>query len=154
MTRNVPIGRMGIPPRSGRRGFTLIEVVIVVLIVGLLAAIAYPSYQSQVVKSRRSSAKAALMEAVNRQEQFILDHATYTIDMRQLGFASDPAVTDDGYYMFDAAAGGCGTIVRCYSLTANPVSGTSQASDPECTSFSVTSTGAQTATGSGGSDCW
>ena len=63
--------------RSRSRGFTLMEVMMVVVIVAILAAIAYPSYQEQVRKSRRSDAKQALMDAVNRQEQYILDHSTY-----------------------------------------------------------------------------
>ncbi|MCG3171040.1 MAG: hypothetical protein CALGDGBN_02613 [Pseudomonadales bacterium] len=138
--------------RSG--GFTLIEVVIVVMIVGLLAAISYPSYQDQMRKARRSDAKNALMDAVNRQEQFILDRSTYTTDMRDLGYAADPAVSDDGYYTVDAAVGACGSIVRCYTLTATPIGTKQQVSDTKCTGFSVTSNGARTATGTLGNECW
>ncbi len=136
------------------RGFTLIEVMITVVIVAVLAAIAYPAYQDQVRKSRRGDAKQVLMDAVNRQEQFILDRATYTTDMRDLGYSADPAVSGEGYYTFDAAAGACGAIARCYTLTATPVSSKSQASDLKCTSFVVASTGARTATGTLGNECW
>ena len=140
--------------RSRSRGFTLMEVMIVVVIVAILASIAYPSYQEQVRKSRRSDAKQALMDAVNRQEQFILDHSTYTTDMEDLGYGDDPAASEEGYYTFDAAVGACGNIVRCYTLTATPVAGKSQANDAKCTSFVVESTGVRTATGALGDECW
>ena len=140
------------PARS--RGFTLIEVMMTVVIIGILAAIAYPAYQDQVRKSRRSDAKSVLLDAANRQEQFILDHVAYTTNMRDLGFSADPATSQDGYYTFDAVAGACGAIARCYTLTASPVAGKAQAYDTKCTSFSVASTGARTATGSTAGDCW
>ena len=140
--------------RSRSRGFTLMEVMMVVVIVAILAAIAYPSYQEQVRKSRRSDAKQALMDAVNRQEQYILDHSTYTADMEDLGYDADPADSEEGYYTIGAAAGACGTIVRCYTLTATPVAGKSQADDAKCTNFVVESTGGRSATGTMGDECW
>lgn len=142
----------GVPFRH--RGFTLMEMMIVVVILGVLVTIAYPSYQEQVRKSRRGDAKQALLDAASRQEQYILDHSTYTADMEELGYAEDPAVSEEGYYTVDAAACAGGTIARCYTLTASPVAGTSQASDAGCTSFVVQSTGARSATGTQANDCW
>lgn len=135
-------------------GFTLVELAIVVVIVGILATIAYPSYQSQLMKSRRADAKNALLSAANRQEQYILDHGTYVTDMKKLGYAASPAISEDGYYSIAAAAGACGAIGRCYKLTATPVAGKPQAADSRCTSFVLESNGSRTATGTLGNECW
>jgi len=74
-------------PTSGRstraqlrrlhRGFTLIELMIVVAIVGLLAAIAYPAYTSSVVKGKRSEGRAALMDLVQQQERYMTQYNSY-----------------------------------------------------------------------------
>ena len=94
------------------------------------------------------------MDTANRQEQYMLDHLSYTTDVRNLGFAANPGISADGYYSISATAGTCGAIARCYTLTATPVAGKSQALDAKCTSFKVESTGQRTAQGSIGNECW
>lgn len=141
---------------AGRRGrgFTLIELVVVIVIIGILAAIAWPGYTQYVQRARRADAKNSLMSAANRQEQFILDRGTYADDMEDLGYADDPAPSEEGHYLIAAAAGACGTITRCYTLTATPVAaadGGLQARDTHCATFSIASTGEKTATND---DCW
>lgn len=136
-------------------GFTLVEVMIVVVIVSILVGIALPAYQDSMRKGRRSDARAGLMDAVNRQERFMLDRGVYTVDMTDLGFAADPMISEEGWYSIDVEApdSSC-AIATCYSLRATPVSGKAQAEDARCTSFTVRSTGAKTATGSAATECW
>lgn len=136
-------------------GFTLIEVIIVVVVVSILMAIALPAYESSMQKNRRTQAKEALMDVANQQEQHMLDQGTYTDDMVALGFGADPYVTDDGngYYSVDAADCGNG-LTRCYVLTANPVAGSAQAKDTRCTQFTLNSNGLKSASGSDANNCW
>ena len=145
-TRRQGLGRSG--------GFTLIEVMIVVVIVGILVAVALPGYQNSMQKGRRADAKAALLDVAGRQEQYMLDRGTYTDDMEDLGFDDDPMVSDEGHYSVDAAACTDGTLARCYVLTATPRAGSPQTDDTRCTTIVLGSNGAKTATGSDTESCW
>jgi type IV pilus assembly protein PilE len=63
--------------RANSGGFTLIEAMIVVTIIGILAAIAYPAYQNQIVKGHRAAAQAFMMEIAQREQQMFLDRRSY-----------------------------------------------------------------------------
>lgn len=128
-------------------GFTLIELMVTVAIVGLLAAVALPSYRSSVLKSARSDGKAALLEAATRQEQFYLDNKTYTTDMTALGLSASPYITEGGTYSVSAAA--TTNIAIDYTLTAAPQGG--QVNDTHCGSLTLTSNGVK---GAANTDCW
>ncbi|MEH6581544.1 MAG: type IV pilin protein [Halioglobus sp.] len=132
-------------------GFTLMELMIVIIVVGLLISIALPAYQNAMFKGRRADAKEGLMTAANRQERLMLDRSTYTATMTDLGYANDPLISTEGFYTIDAAACGGGTIATCYVLTATPAVGSPQLQDAECISFSLDWTGAKTATSA---NCW
>src|SRR5512141_1103711 len=71
-------------PKRRNRGFTLIELMVAVVIVGILAAIAYPSYKNYILKGHRSSAQAFLMDAAQRQQQYFLDNRTFAPDVTTL----------------------------------------------------------------------
>lgn len=81
------------------RGVTLLELMIVVVIVGILATIAYPNYREFVARAKRNEAKAALLQIAQNQERFYLQNNTYTTDMTQLGFPMGCGYeTDTGSY--------------------------------------------------------
>ncbi len=130
-----------------RNGFTLIELMIVVAIIGILASIAYPSYTDYVARSNRSEGQRELLRIANLQEQFFVDNRAYTADMKNLGLGNDPYETDSGYYKIDAVLTDNSTK---FTLTATAYS-TQASNDASCKELKVTETGKKTATSS---DCW
>lgn len=81
--------------KNSQRGFTLIELMIVVVIIGVLAGIALPSYQQYLIKGNRAAAKAQMMDVANRQQQFLLSDREYA-DMAKLnesGYVLPPEVS-------------------------------------------------------------
>ncbi|MBB1363747.1 type IV pilin protein [Shewanella sp. SR44-4] len=128
-------------------GFTLIEVMITVVIVGILASIAYPSYTKFVAKGARADALAGLMNVANRQEQYYLDHKTFTKNMKKLGFSVDVDgnfVVENGFYKIDATVANDNRYT--IEAKANDIQ---KARDSACTSIMITSDGEKTP-----SDCW
>ena len=96
-------------PLPMSRGFSLIELMIAVVIVGAIAAFAIPAYQDSVRKSKRADAKTALSDAAARMEQFYLDRKTYTDDMTDLNYVDMPggSITTnspEGYYRISSVA--------------------------------------------------
>lgn len=86
--KRCPLGAEVLPFRVGRaKGFTLIELMIVVAIVGILAGIAYPSYMDHVRKGNRAKAQAFLMDVAQRQQNYLIVHRQYAQSLTQLGFS-------------------------------------------------------------------
>jgi type IV pilus assembly protein PilE len=83
-------------PRTAR-GFTLIELMISVLIVGILAGVALPSYRQYVVRSHRSAAQSAMLDLANREQQFLLANRAYadTDQLRTSGYDLPPEVAEN-----------------------------------------------------------
>jgi len=79
------------------RGVTLLELMIVVVIIGIMAAIAYPNYRDFAARAKRNEAKAILLEIAQNQERFYLQNSTYGT-LSQLGYAGDTITTDTGSY--------------------------------------------------------
>jgi len=129
-----------------QRGFTLIEMVIVVAIVGLLAAIAYPSYQNQVIKSRRTDAKSALLNLSNQMEQYRYENNSYPAS---IGLVLPSTVSRGGHYQLAITA----VNDTRYELSAQPRG--AQVADTDCGAFTLDSTSERGVSGSRSlADCW
>lgn len=137
---------------SAQHGFTLIEVMITVVIISILAAIAVPSYQNSVQKSRRADAKACLIEAAAAQEKYFYQNNTYTTTVSDLNLSA--SCGDNGYYTLSMAAGSTGGIGSSYALTATRAG--AQTSDTSCGNFTLSSTGVKDVASatSTASSCW
>lgn len=110
-------------------GFTLVELVVTVAIVGILAAVAYPSYVNSVRKARREDGMAALLELQLVQEKWRANNPSYTTTLTNLGYSSAANGTSrDGYYTINVTA----ATATTFTATAAPKTGTPQAGDP-CT---------------------
>lgn len=97
--------------RKNMKGVTLMELMIVVVILSILTAIAYPSYRQYVAKAKRNEAKAALLQIATLQERFYLQNNTYTTDMTNLGFgAANNVLSDTGTYIFNVTAANASTF--------------------------------------------
>lgn len=133
--------------RKYMQGVTLMELMIVVVIIGILTAIAYPSYRQYVEKAKRNEAKAALLQIATMQERFYLQNNTYTADMTNLGFGAAGNVTSDtGDYIIDVGAADANT----YLATATYQKGGAEAG--KCATFTIDGAGTKGSTPH--NDCW
>ncbi|WP_319004742.1 type IV pilin protein [Microbulbifer variabilis] len=134
-------------------GFTLIELMIVVAVIGIISAIAYPSYMESVRKSNRSEAKAILNDVAQRLQRCFTAYSSYD-DYTNCSVAADlqnnkSIDSENNYYSITGVLS-----ATTYTLTAAPVSGSIQGGDSACTGFTLTQAGVKTATGSNSSNCW
>jgi type IV pilus assembly protein PilE len=127
-------------------GFTLIELMIVVVIIAILAAIAMNSYRQYILRGNRTSATRALQDLTSREENYYFSNNAYTTSLNSLGASASMA--GPYYTVLVPAASATNYVVEA------DVKGT-QAQDGACQSFQLKRTGAQTSTGSGtAATCW
>lgn len=146
-----------LPPAKKTSGFTLIELMIVVAVVAILAAIAIPSYQDSVRKARRGQAKADLVELAQRAERFHTVNNTYAGFFTPLD-ASDKVSPRDGngpYYTI-TRDGGADTAANTFVLSAAPVAASGQTKDIRCMTLTLNQAGSKQIVGGTGTaaDCW
>lgn len=129
--RVLPPG-VGLSGYSTQSGMTLIELIIVVVIVGILAAIAMPSYRQYVIRSQRADATTALLRLSTAQEKFYLDNNAYASTLASLNITG----TERGFYTLrtNCSADGC---AAGFDAIAIPVSTGPQSADKDCRRFAT-----------------
>lgn len=146
-------------PKRNCAGLTLTELLVVMAIVSLLAAIGYPSYTSYVTRANRSAAKSVLLQVADRQEQFFADNKRYASDLTELGYASDGFAIDQ-----QGAPVASGSSDRLYAISLTNTSATTFTvnaapqlrqydRDDQCGTLTLTHAGQKGHTGTGTS-CW
>lgn len=161
--------------RRQARGFTLIEVMVVVVIVAILAAIALPSFQSAIRKSRRAEAHTFLQAAQLAQEKYRLNHSEYFASTGSNFSAATggefgavcaagnltSCASTNGYYRLSSVVANTGTVAGTnYALTATAIG--SQSADSQCATITVVQVLDATLTppavkityGGASEDCW
>lgn len=144
--------------RQKDQGFTLIELMITVVILGILSAITVPSYMAYVQKSKRTDAKVELLKVAQLQESYYVQNLSYAKQLNGasasggLSMSAATLTTENGYYSVTMSAtdSGGGTCAGnntdpcvSYAIKAVPKSTGGQASDSSCQEFLITNTGAR-----------
>ena len=160
MKRNQPASRVRaifVSSSREQRGFTLIELMIVVAIIAIIAAIAYPSYQNHVIKTRRAAAAACSLEAAQFMERFYTTNLSYANDKdgNAVSLPVGACANDIADYYTIRLSTTVPVTATSYKIEAEP-KGSQATSDAKCATLSIDHTGkkmsSNTATAVG--ECW
>lgn len=136
--------------RRGMGGFTLIELLITVVILGILAGIAYPSYLKYTARGKRSAAESFMLEVASRQERYLVDARQYAPDLPTLSMSVPSNVSGS----YNVSIINVTATPPGYTVQAVPA-GTQATNDAGCGTLSLGSNGTKAATGAAGSaSCW
>lgn len=131
-------------------GFSLIELMVTLVVLAILASIAFPSYQDYILRSRRAEGKGELLRTQQNMERAYTDLNSYTAAWTQIGGASAMVTSEHGYYQVTAASSTAST----YTLNSAPQG--AQAND-KCKTLTITNTSVKGLTGSPTltvAECW
>ena len=143
------------------QGFSLIEIMIVVAILGIVAAIAVPSYMDYVQKGKRADAKVELLRLAQMQESYFVQNMSYASTLAQLGLVGT-VTSEQGEYVItlppaSLTPNGCGgtSANACTGFSLNAAPQGSQIADTGCGAFTLSNTGARTVSGyHTAQECW
>lgn len=136
---------------SRMSGFTLVELLIVMVIASILMMVAVPSYRQSIIKSRRADAKIALNDVAQRLERCYTQFGAY--DAAGCGIADgDEVASKEGFYLVTVTVEDDADGVTTYSLSAAPQG--AQADDTDCADLEVDAVGVRSATGDNTAHCW
>ena len=140
-------------------GFTLIELMVVVAIVAIVFAFAFPSYERYVVRAKRAVGQNVLMQVADRQQQFFMDNKRFAANLTNLGFGASPFIVDE-----DGSSTVAGDADAVYSVALSNVTATSWTAtatplngqlsrDTSCGNLTINQAGAKGKSGAG-DNCW
>ncbi|MGI9204306.1 MAG: type IV pilin protein [Woeseiaceae bacterium] len=133
--------------RSKMQGVTLAELLIVMVIISILTAIAYPSYRQYIAKAKRNEAMAALLKIATLQERWYLQNNTYTMNMNNLGFnGANNVPSNTGTYIIRMVSADANTFVADANYQPGDVEST------KCDVFTINGAGIKGS--SPATDCW
>ena len=128
-------------------GFTLVELMIVVVIVGILASVAYPGFQQYLLRAKRAEARNMIVQMATQQERYYSNNNNYGT-LTDLGLAATTKSENNNYVM---TIDTLGSDNQTFRIIATP----SGFTDTKCTAIRMTNTGQKSHTGSGSDeDCW
>ena len=130
-----------------QKGFTLIELMIVVAIVGIITALAVPGYQQYALKAKRSDAKTGLLQTADSQERFYVLNNRYAANNTEL-FGAATEESPERMYQLNVTAGD----VNGFSISATAQG--AQASDTACLTFSLNQAGTKGPVAAVTAGCW
>ncbi|MGO4701188.1 type IV pilin protein [Dyella sp. 2RAB6] len=141
-----PPGRQA--QRCAARGFTLIELMVVVAVIAILAAIAIPSYYRYMLRANRAAAETVMLDMSSAQERYMIDSRQYTTSNALLGYGTLPNTVAPNYTIAVATSAG---PPPSYTVTATPIG--NQTRDTDCGTLKLGSDGSKTASGTS-TTCW